>query len=185
MPNFSKFVFLLLLSAFIFFGCKKDDDEEIVPKSAITFDGTTYDLANGLLIDFGQYSKTQGNEQVLFLYSSGITIHGSGGQIDSTSGKGHVVYFEIYSPVSNVLGEGEYAFDDTATFFSKTFGFSYVVLNADYITSNGEVHAIIAGKVSVKKAGDIYDITFDCTEGSDGKKLSGFYHGPLKFYDAK
>ncbi|SEI53478.1 hypothetical protein SAMN04487995_1204 [Dyadobacter koreensis] len=184
MFNFSKFAFLLLFSSFIFFGCKKDE-KEIIPTSTITFDGATYDLANGLLIDYGQYTKAEGHGQVLFLYSSGITIHETGGQIDSTSGKGHVVYFEIYSPVSNALGDGEYAFDDTSTFLSKTFGYSYVVLNADYITSSGEVHAIIAGKVSVKKAGTIYDITFDCVEGSDGKKLSGFYHGPLKFYDAK
>ena len=156
-----------------------------MPESIITFNGTTYNLANGLLIDYGQYSQKEGNAQVLFLYSSGITIHGAGRQIDSTSGKGNVVYFEIFSPVSNVLGEGEYAFDDAATFFSKTFGFSYVVLNADYNTYNREVHAIIAGKVSVKKTGDVYDINFDCVEGYDGKKISGYYHGPLKLYDAK
>lgn len=185
MSNFSKSLFFALFTLSIFSGCK-NDNEEIVPQSEITFDGATYELANGLLIDYGQYSKSEGNQQVLFLYSSGITIHGAEGEIDSTSGKGHVVYFDIYSPVSNVLGDGAYAFDNSSTFLSKTFGgFSYVVLNADYITSGGEVHEIIAGKVTVKKAGDIYDISFDCVEGSDGKKISGFYHGALKFYDAK
>ena len=183
MLNSTRYFILLLFAVVLFSGCKKDDD--IVPQSTITFNGAKYDLANGLLIDYGQFAKTEGNAQVLFLYSSGIKIYEAAGKIDSTSGKGHVVYFEIFSPVANMLGDGDYKFDDNGTFFAKTFGFSYVVLNADYITSGGEVHKIIEGIVSVKKAGNIYDITFDCTEGSDGKKLSGFYKGPLKLYDAK
>lgn len=183
MLNFSKFLCLQVFIVFVFSACKKDDD--VTPKSILTFDGKTYDLASGLLIDYGQFKTTEGHAQVLFLYSSGIKIHEGAGKIDSTSGKGHIVYFEIFSPLSNTLGEGEYIFDDTATFLAKTFGFSYVVFNADYITSDGEVHEIIQGKVNVKKDGNNYELTFDCTEGSDGKKLTGYYNGPLKFYDAK
>ena len=183
MLNFSKFLCLQVFIVFVFSACKKDDD--VTPKSILTFDGKTYDLASGLLIDYGKFKTTEGHAQVLFLYSSGIKIHEGAGKIDSTSGKGHIVYFEIFSPLSNTLGEGEYIFDDTATFLAKTFGFSYVVFNADYITSDGEVHEIIQGKVNVKKDGNNYELTFDCTEGSDGKKLTGYYNGPLKFYDAK
>jgi hypothetical protein len=183
MVNFYKFLFMVLFAVFVFSGCGKD--EEVAPKSNLTYDGKTYDLANGLLIDYGQYKKSQGHEQVLFLYSSGVTVHERSGKIDSTSGKGNILYFEIFSPVSNALGEGDYTFDDTATLLAKTFGLSYVVFNADYVTASGEVHEIIQGKVNVKKDGNIYELTFACTEGSDAKKLTGYYKGPLKFYDAK
>lgn len=183
MLNFSRFLLRVLCTVLVFSGCKQN--EEVGPKNILTYDGKTYDLANGLLIDYGQSKKSQGHEQVLFLYSSGVKVYESLGKIDSTAGKGNILYFEIFSPVSNALGEGEYTFDNTATLMAKTFGLSYVVFNADYVTSAGEVHEIILGKVNVKKDGSLYELTFACTEGSDGKKLTGYYKGALKFYDAK
>ncbi|GLU53138.1 hypothetical protein [Dyadobacter frigoris] len=183
MLHFTKSFFLLVIITFIFSGCKKDD--EIVPKNIVTYDGTDFELASGLILDFGQLSSSQGNAQVLFLYSSGIKIHESGGKIDSTSGTGHTVYFEIFSPTSTILGDGEYTFDPYFTYKAKTFSNSYTVFNANYATSQGEFHEIMSGKVVVKKEGNDYTITFDCKEDLAGKQLTGFYKGSLKVYDEK
>ncbi|MCF0058846.1 hypothetical protein [Dyadobacter sp. CY356] len=183
MLHFTKSFYLLVLVCFIFFGCKKDD--EIVPKNIVTYDGTEFELSSGLILYFGQLSSSQVNAQVLFLYSSGIKIHESGGKIDSTSGIGHTVYFEIFSPTSTILGDGEYTFDPYFTYKEKTFNNSYTVFNANYSTSQGEFHEIMSGKVIVKKDGNDYTITFDCKEDLAGKQLTGFYKGALKVYDEK
>jgi hypothetical protein len=183
MLHFTRPFCLLLIATIIFSGCKKDD--EIVPKNIITYDGTDFELSNGVILDFGQLSSSQGNAQVLFLYSSGIKIHESGGKIDSTSGIGHTVYFEIFSPTSTILGDGEYTFDPYFTYKEKTFNNSYTVFNANYSTSQGEFHEIMSGKVIVKKDKNDYTITFNCQEGVNGKNLTGFYKGALKVYDEK
>lgn len=183
MSHFTKLFFLFVIVSFIFFGCKKED--EVAPKNIVTYDGTDFEISSGLILNFGQLSTSQGNAQVLFLYSSGIKIHESGGKIDSTSGNGHTVYFEIFSPASTILGDGEYTFDPYFTYKEKTFSNSYTVFNANYSTSEGEFHEIFSGKVIVKKEGNDYIITFDCKEDLAGKQLTGFYKGALKVYDEK
>lgn len=183
MSHFTKSFFLLVIIGFFFLGCKKD--EEVVPKNSMTYDGTDFELTGGVVLNFGQLSSSQGNAQVLFLHSSGIKIHESGGKIDSTSGTGHTLYLEIFSPASTVMGDGEYNFDPYYTYQAKTFGNAYTVFNANYATSEGEFHEIMSGKVIVKKEGTDYTITFDCKEDLAGKQLTGFYKGSLKIYDEK
>lgn len=183
MSYFTKSFYLLFIFGFIFFGCKKD--EEVVPKNSMNYDGTEFELSGGVVLNFGQLSSSQGNAQVLFLHSSGIKIHENNGKIDSTSGIGHTLYLEIFSPASTVLGDGEYNFDPYYTYQAKTFGNAYTVFNANYATAKGEFHEIMSGKVIVKKDGNDYTITFDCKEDLAGNKLTGFYKGALKIYDEK
>ena len=182
MSSFTKSLCVFLLAGLVLFNCKKD--EEVGPKNTINIEGAEYDLSQGLLIDYGPYAANEPNAQVLFLYSSGVKIHEVGGKLDSTSGSGHAIYFEISSSVSKALTEGEYLFNPYPPFKAGTFLYSYAVFKANFVTFDGEFYEMAEGKITVKKEGVNYVISFDCTE-TDGKHITGFYKGPLKVYDEK
>ena len=184
MYNFTKSLCVFLFVSLILWGCKDKEEEVIVPKNIIAYNGTEYDLSQGLLIDYGQFSKDEGHTQVLFLYSSGITVHENAGKIDSTSGTGQLIYLEMFSPVTGLLADGEYTYDIYKTYKPSTFDYAYAVLNADYYTAEGDLYEMISGKVTVKKEKENYTISFDCIEG-EGKHITGFYKGPLKYYDER
>ena len=183
MYNFTKLFCIIFALIFLIVSCK-NNDEEIAPKNIITYNGIEYELANGFLRYYGQFSKDEGHTQVLFLYSPGITVHETAGKIDSASGKGHLIAFEIFSAVPESLGDGEYTFDFNNTYKEKTFDQGFALLNADYLTGDGTKYEIIGGKLTVKKDKDNYVISFDCIE-SEGKTLTGFYKGPLAYYDER
>ncbi|WP_221390560.1 hypothetical protein [Dyadobacter sp. NIV53] len=178
---FTKSLCIFFLIGFLFTGCKKD--EEVVPKSIITINGVDYDLSQALLIDYGPFATGQPNAQVLFLSSSGVQFHEVNGKLDSISGVGHAIYFELSGSVPNALTDGEYAFNPFGPpYKGETFLYSYAVFQADFVTFDGEFYEISAGKITVKKEDSQYAISFDCTE-IEGKHITGFYKGALKFFD--
>lgn len=186
MYNFTKLLCIFLFISSIMLGCKDKEEEIIVPKNVIAYNGVDYDLSKGILIDYGQFGKDEGHTQVLFLYSSGITVHENEGKIDSTSGTGQLIYLEMFSPVANMLGDGEYTYDIYKTYKPSTFDYAYAVLNADYYAGEGDLYEMISGKVTVKKEKekDNYTVSFDCIEG-EGKHITGFYKGPLTYFNGK
>lgn len=177
MARYSTSLCIVFSIAVLFLSCKKE--EVVVEKNQISYDGVNYDLAGGTLLDYGIIGKDEGHTQHLYLFSSGLK--NSEGYFDSTSGKGHVMYFEIFSPVASLLEEGEYVYDINKTYKASTFDDSYLKLNFDYRTNTGDLFTMFWGKISIKKAGTDYDITFDCIEG-DGKHVTGYYKGPLSYY---
>ena len=174
--SFCLFAFVGLLMT----GCQKDD-EKIAPRNVFTYNGIEYDLAKGILLDYGQIGKGEGHTQHLYLYSSGISIHESNGKFDSTSGKGHFIYFEIFSPTGGVLADGDYTYDINNTFKASTFDYSYAVLNSDPLTKSGDLYSVFWGDINIKKEDEKYAVTFDCLE-AEGKHIAGFYKGALNYY---
>ena len=182
MLNFTKLLCVFLLAGLVLTGCK--DKEEVDPANTLSYDGTSYDLSKGILLDFGQLGTGQGHNIDLYLMSSGLTVHEKGGMPDSASGKGELVFFEMFSPVANNLGVGTYNFDALQSAAASTFDFGETLVNANYQTGTGDVYRIVSGKVVVEKANDIYTITFDCKDNL-GKPIKGFYKGTLKYYDVR
>ncbi|NIJ53420.1 hypothetical protein [Dyadobacter arcticus] len=183
MNIFAKCQFAIVLFSFVFAGCK--DEEVVVPKSNLTFEGKDYELANGILIDFGKFPPHEGSGQELFLSSSGVTVHETAGKIDSIYGAGHAIFFQLFTAGVGELGEGEYTFDySQGPFKTGSFVYSYAVFNADFVKRAENIYEMIQGTVTVKKDKTDYVITFDCIEDG-GKHITGFFKGPLKVYDEK
>ena len=173
---------MLLLIGLVALGCKKDGEPD--PNNSFLYDGKEFELSKGLMIDYGQVGPDLGYNLDLFLISPGITIHEVAGKLDETTGKGHFMYFEIFSSVKDILAEGDYVFDTTGTFKGNTFDYSAAVFNVDYDAKISNPIEITSGKISVKKAGSDFVLLFDF-EMVGGKKLTGYYKGPIKYYNEK
>jgi hypothetical protein len=133
MRNFTKSVLFVLLCVVAMTSCDKKEDE-IVPKTIMTYDGKDYELSKALLIDYGTFPPNEGNGQELFLSSSGVTVRESGGKIDSIYGRGHGIFFQLFGVSSNQLGEGEYTFDfSQGPFKAKSFFYSYATFDNDFV----------------------------------------------------
>lgn len=181
MRHFTPSVALLFLSAFLLSGCK---DTDVTPRNELSYNGTEYELNSGFLVDYGQFSVVEGYVYVLLLYSSGIKIHEKNGLVDSTSGAGHAIYCEIASDMPDALSSGKYVFDPYSSLRARTFTNSYALLNADFVKLGNKPYWITGGKVTVEKEGENYIIKYDCTE-REGERITVYYKGPLKAYDAK
>ncbi len=179
MLNFIKSFIVFLILGFAFSACQKDDDIE--PGNNFLFNGKSFELSQAFLVDHGQVGQGLGYWMELFLLSPGIKVHEAGGSIDSTSGKGEFLYFEIFSTVGGALGEGEYVFDPNETYKSKTFDYSIAIFNSNPSKRPEESSQITAGKVTIVKQGTDYSLTFDCAV-ADGTRITGTYKGPLKYY---
>ena len=74
-------------------------------------------------------------------------------------------------------------FSSTAPYPTGTFDDGGYVIDYDTETGNsGDEDDIVSGKVSVSKDGSEYNITINCTS-KNGKKITGFYKGTLRFFD--
>ncbi|TDE16625.1 hypothetical protein [Dyadobacter psychrotolerans] len=182
MLNFTKLLCVFMLAGLVLSGCK--DKEEVDPADTVSYDGKSYDLAKGFMLDYGQLGTGQGHNIDLYLASSEIIIHEKAGMPDSTSGKGQLIFFEMFSSVPNSLAPGTYNFDALQSAVASTFDFGETLFNANYQTGTGEIYRIVSGKVIVEKNKDIYTITFECVDYL-GKPIKGFYKGALKYYDAR
>jgi hypothetical protein len=176
---FKPFVAVLLLSIIIA-GCKKDEDK--AGKSNFIYNGTEFKLSQGFLINYGKYSADEGYNIDLSLLSSDFTIHQSNGAIDSVSGIGDAIIFEIYTSLPNKLDVKDYVYDATESGADGTFDLGIVYMDYNASTNNGTQYVITGGKVSVISNGSEYEITFNCTT-SNGKTLTGNYKGALKYYN--
>ncbi|TLU99106.1 hypothetical protein [Dyadobacter luticola] len=183
MKTFTSYLFAILCFCAVLTGCK--DDEEVAPKSTMTYDGKEYDLANGLIIEYGKYPPHEGNVEQLFLTSSGVKIRANGAKIDSIYGVGHAILFELLTNGDGELTVGDYSFDySQGPYKVNSFVYSYAVFDADFVTRRQTKYEMISGTVKVAKDKDNYVITFDCIE-SNGKQVKGYFNGPIIFYDQK
>ncbi len=169
----------VLAICLFFIGCKKDDNKSSASNS-FKFDNTEYKLSNGFLENYGK-SGTEGYNLDLTLISSEFTIHESNGEVDSLTGTGDVIYFELYGSEPGKLSIKDYTYNESS-YADGTFDYGFVGMNFNPNTMTGTIHEITAGKVSVKNNGSEYEISFDCTLDT-GKNITGYYKGSLKYYN--
>lgn len=156
-------------------------DDNATQRNAITYQNEVYNIDKGVLEFYGNI-RGSGNNIDLTLLSASLTIHETDGLIDSISGTGNGVNFEMFTTGTTALQVGDYTFDTDSTGNSGTFDYGNVILEYNTATNQGTNLDITAGVVSVKSAGAVYEITFNCTL-ENGNGLTGYYKGPLKYYD--
>jgi hypothetical protein len=168
----------LVIVSFFIVRCGK---ESSTPKNAITYENQTYNIDKGILENYGKIHGTGNNLDLTFL-SSSLVIHEVNGLIDSISGTGNGVNFEMYTNSTTALAVGDYTFDKDSTGNPGTFDYGNFILNYNTATNQGTLEDIGGGIITVKSAGATYEITFNCTTKS-GKGVTGYFKGPLKYYD--
>jgi len=177
-----KILTIVLLSLIIFAGCKKDKKEETY-SYYIKYDGKMYRLDKGVIENYGHYYVGKSYSMDLWFLSEGLNLVEINGVWDHESGTGHEVYFEMNTNSATLIDNGTYTYDvnttyDVGTFSSADFTLDY---DADHNTW-GVYKSIVSGTLTVSRLGDVYDITFNCTD-EDGKSVTGYYKGTLKYYD--
>ncbi len=175
------FQLLLGLTAINFFLIQCLKDNNTTSQNSITYQNQVYNIDKGVLENYGKIHNT-GNNLDLTLLSSGLVIHETDNLIDSISGTGNGINFEMFTTGSAALSVGDYTFDEDSTGNPGTFDYGNVILNYNTTTNQGINQEITAGVISVKSAGTIYEITFNCTL-NNGRGITGYYKGTLKYYD--
>jgi hypothetical protein len=179
MKNIFKPLIAVLVIVLFVTGCKKDKEEESV-KNYFNYNGTEYILSQGFLENYGKYAD-EGYNIDLTLLSSDFTIQESNGEIDSLTGAGDVLLFEIFTSLPDKLDVRDYIYDETESGAAGTFDWGVIGMDMNIMTETGTAYEITAGKVSVTSNGSTYEITINCT--ANGKTLTGYYKGSLKYYN--
>jgi hypothetical protein len=175
---FRPFIAVLLLTLFIA-GCKKDKEE--TSNNQFSYNGTVFNLSQGFLENYGK-SGTEGYNIDLSLLSSGFTIHNKSGEVDSVTGMGNALYFEIFTSHADKLDVRDYIYDATESGADGTFDYGMIGMGFNMETELGSAFQITGGKLSVTSVGSEYEITFTGTT-SNNKAITGYYKGPLKYYN--
>lgn len=175
---FKPIIAIVVLSLFVA-GCKKDK-KDAAANNNFNYNGVNYNLAKGFLENYGK-TGTEGYNIDLSLLSSEFTIHESMGEIDSVSGVGDAVYFEIYTSLPGKLDIKDYLYDAAGTRADGTFDAGGLMMGYNSSTQTGAALEITGGKVSVTSNGSEYEITFNGT-ASNGKTFTGYYKGALQYY---
>lgn len=93
---------LLMLAIVLAPGCKDDDDDDKTPANHMTIADKSYEMSQAVLENYGQFSGTGYNFDLLLL-SPGLVLHEVNGEIDSISGIGHALSFEIFTATEEML----------------------------------------------------------------------------------
>ncbi len=158
--------FYLILSTV---SCKKDKDLPL--ENFMKFDGKTYALENGLLEYYGQVTGTGYNFD-LFLYTRGLTFIPYSG----LSGKGSMLFMEIYTEGSQGLSAGTYDFDIGGSGEAFTFENIQMVKDLNTDDKTGTVTYFTSGSIVIADSteGYLFDITVTTT---GGKTLTAHFKG--------
>lgn len=119
----------LLMIVLVIASCKKDKDkDDVKPKAgSFMYDGKEYALSQGFLENWGEWWAEEGFNIDLNLFSDGIEIFMDEDYAELT-GKGHGMFFEMFSSKSDELVPGDYLFDDESL-TPGTFEFGIIVMD--------------------------------------------------------
>ncbi len=184
MKNSIKFLLALFLVSTVFLGCDKDKDDDtdddstvvVTPTNYFSYDGTNYELNNALLTEYGAVATGVYNIDVNIL-TPGIVIHENNNIIDSITGNGNFMYFELLTSEMSTLDEGSYTYSDGTTTSVKTYTsanatFGYKAADGSYDSEQ----EIISGTFTVISNSSTLEVTFDCINDA-GKAIKGKYKG--------
>ncbi len=177
-----KILTIVLIGLFFFAGCKKDKKEDDFDYY-IKYDGKMFRLDKGAMENYGKYYVDDSYSIDLWFLSEGLKMIEINGEWDHESGKGHIVYFEMNTNSPSQIDNGTYTYDLDETYDAGTFLYGDFTLNYDADHNTWETYkAFVDGTVTVSRTGDVYEITFNCTD-EDGKTVTGYYKGTLIYYD--
>lgn len=175
-----KHLLSLLLLIGLAISCGKNNEEETTPVNHFKVNDTYYALSTGYQEDWGTGSYYDGYNIDLVLISDGISV-----DFDTynATGKGHVLYFELFTAGENGIEAGEYVYADTEPYDTGTFDDGAYMINLDLSTEDAEKTGYFkSGTITVTKSGSVYEISIDGTDSS-GNKITGYYKGSLILVD--
>ena len=166
-------IFVLFLAlGVISTSCNKDDDGDSSSANSFTLDGTSYDLANGFLTDFGDNGNGSFDFDVT-LTSSSITADGTTGYF---TGTGDIVYLDLNSSSADGLVAGTYNFANNRDVFTLVDG--TVGTEVDASNGDGTSFDVTAGTVEVAINGSSTSFDFTLTL-SNNEIVTGSWEGVL------
>ena len=117
---------LITISTLVFNSCKKDCDCN--SQNRLEFEENTIALNKAIIENWSQHIQDEayeGYRLIVGVYSPEVTIHYSNSDLDSLSGQGHGILFELFSEEANNFASTDYIFStdhETGTF---SFGIVY------------------------------------------------------------
>lgn len=187
----------LCLASLLFISCSKDDDNTIeinATKTSLNYlkiGNAEYDLSAGVFENYGidkNNKSYHGYSTDLMLYSKDLSLQKNEKDFFMFAGKGHAIYFEMFSSSGKELNNGDYVFSSKAPFqigaidkggLIQNLNFDY---NRYYPIDPKDKSEITDGKISISKTGDEYSITINCV-CENGIEINGYYQGTLPCID--
>lgn len=188
MKNRIKLLTGILLSTTLLVRCNNDDvvDEITITKKYLKIGDTEYSLSEGLIENHGTDDNNSwhiGYRTNLTLISEGISWQVQDGYYGNLLGKGHSVEFIMFSTTGNTLDNNDYVFSSAEPNSVGTFAYGAYVINYVFDPMNfDEADLFKSGTVSVSMKDNEYNITIDGLS-TNGKTITGFYKGTLRYFD--
>jgi len=150
--------------------------------NSFQYDGSTFELGAGFLIDYGAWTENSFNFDLILL--------GEGMQFDfdndTGSGTGPVLYFELFSESESTLASGRYTFNEDWETYGQagTFSFAWMVENLDLSDDDQDIEPnfFSGGTMDVERNGSNFVITFSGTMESENE-ISGAFSGTLEIFE--
>ena len=167
-------IFFILLTLISFSSCSSEDDEvnDNDNTGNATYDGTSINLTQGAIINYGEIEEG--------VYNFDIDLLSDDFDIDfenqEVNGGGENVYFEMWTSQSSGLKEGTYKMTNgEADFGISVADFS---MNYNFDTDEGTIYEANDAELTLSKSGNTYSLDFTLSF-SNGKTLTGKYEGSL------
>lgn len=147
--------------------------------NSFAVNGNSYTLSQGLIQYFGETGNDSYNHDIVLL-SEGIQIQTQDGQIIGATGKGEVVYFELFSALSDKIADGEYIFADG--YAAGTFDMADIQIGYDVIADEDDIYyEIIGGSINITTNQSFTQIIMNLTT-SEGYLVTGSFEGEMPTY---
>lgn len=179
MKAFAKNFLMLSLTVLLLSACnkEKDEGESINYTQTLSIDDKNHVVDKGLLVNYGKdVVAHEGTNFDISLVTSGVTMHfdSTGNDIDSASGDGYILYFQLYSQGEEDITEGDYVYNQTLK--TGTFDASQIT-----VVQDGEAqdyYLISEGTLKLRISDGKYGISGDLTTKGD-REIKISYKGDL------
>lgn len=170
---------LILVCCFLIacFSCKKEKEEKILNSGYFSYQGSSYDLSDGIIVSDGPGDIEGTFIKYIFLYSKDFTFV----NMDKLRGVGPTLSTTFASPSASQLGAGTYYYRPSSEVFSCGSGAYSTLYDGNQDTGNfiefiaGTFHVAIESKNNK----DVYTIHFDLKD-INNESIVGKYYGTLK-----
>jgi len=160
---------LVFVLGVVIMGCKKDADEDIIAPeiNKLTVGDDFYFLKWALVKKYGAVNTSYNIDVNLF--SGNITYNATN---QTYSGKGEIVYIEMYSSNANQIENGVYQLNSTKSALS--FSKAWVAVNYNLSDQSSSYKSDIkSGTITVSRPKDV--LTFEILlQTSDNKTIKGY-----------